>query len=161
MTEGALIIVAMVDPDTVPHRFQRKRLQWPLHVTVLPWFTVPDEAALVDFLQRHLPSEQAFEAIIGADASFGESGERPVSLVENRAPFALLHNYVLEAVLGQHGTVLMNTWIRDSYKPHVTHHGENRLHPGETFMVQSLTLVRLLNEDMCEVVVTMPLGDTV
>lgn len=161
MIPGALIVVAMVDPGSVPKQFRRRRLEWPLHVTILPWFTVPDEASFIGFLERNLPSEQSFEAVMGADAAFGEDGKTTVSLVENKQPLAVLHNYVLEAVLGQDGTVLVNTWIRDSYKPHVTHHGENRLHPGDTFMIQSLTLVRLLNEDMCEVVVTLPLGDTV
>lgn len=160
MTEGALIVVAMVDPASAPQLFRRRRLEWPLHVTVLPWFTVPDEAVFVEFLERHLPSEPAFQAVIDVDAAFGEAGEIPVSLVKNRVPFAAMHTYVLEAVLGQHGTVLMNTWIRDSYKPHVTHHGDNRLHQGDTFMVQSLTVVRLLDEDMCEVVTTIALGDT-
>lgn len=158
MTEGALIIVAMVDPATAPKHFRRRRLEWPLHVTILPWFTVPDEAVLIEFLKRHLPSEPAFEAIIGEDVAFGETGETPVSLVENRAPFAAVHNYVLEAVVGQQGTLLMNTWIRESYKPHVTHHGDNRLYPGDAFMVQSLSLVRLLDKDMCEIVTTVSLG---
>ena len=112
MTEGALIVVAMVDPTAAPKHFRRRRLEWPLHVTILPWFTVPDEPVFISFLERHLPSESAFDAIIGEHTAFGEAGETPVSLVENRAPFAAMHNYVLEAVLGQQGMVLMNTWMR-------------------------------------------------
>lgn len=161
MTEGALIIVAMVDPGSVPVRFKRRRLEWPLHVTVVPWFMVPDEQKFIQFLEEHLPSEPSFNVLVGQDAAFGAEGEIPVSLIADRTPFAILHNYVLEAIADHDGTVLLNTWIRDAYRPHITHHGDNRLHEGDTFTARSLTIVRLLDDDMCEVVTTMSLGDTV
>lgn len=158
MKPGALVLVAMVDPGAMPATFRRKRLEWPLHVTVAPWFTVPDESKFIQFLENHLQSEQGFEAVMGEDAAFGASGEIPVTLVQNRQPFGLLHNYVLEAIYDHGGEMLVNTWIRENYRPHVTHHGANRLFPGDVFMVQSLTLVRLLDEDLCEVVTSFSLG---
>lgn len=161
MTEGSLILVAMVDPAAVPERFRRRRSEWPLHVTILPWFTVPDEALFIDFLEKHLPSEQSFMATVGADADFGANGEISVSLIENRQPFAVLHNYVFEAVKDHGGGMMANTWIGASYRPHVTHQGDNRLHKGDAFAVSSLTLVRLLKDDVCEVVATISLGGTV
>lgn len=158
MRPGALVAVAMVDPAAVPTRFRRKRLEWPLHVTVAPWFTVPDEAEFISFLKTHLPSEPQFEAVMGENTAFGTDREIPVTLVLNRQPFALLHNYLLEVVQGHHGEILVNTWLREDYKPHVTHHGDSRLFPGDSFMVRAITLVRLLDEDMCEVIATLPLG---
>ncbi len=158
MNPGALVLVAMVDPASVPSTFRRKLLEWPLHVTVAPWFSVPDEDLFIQFLERNLPSEPSFESLMGEDAAFGADNEIPVTLVSNREPFAVLHNYLLEAIHGYDGVMLVNTWIRENYKPHVTHHGENRLFPGDTFMVRSLTLVRLLDEDVCEVVTSFALG---
>lgn len=158
MKPGALVLVAMVDPASVPTTFRRKRLEWPLHVTVLPWFSVPDEPKFIQFLHDHLLSESGFEAIMGEDAAFGVNGEIPVTLAASRQPFAVLHNYLLEAVHDHGGEMLVNTWLRDNYRPHVTHHGDNRLFEGDAFMVQSLTLVRLLDEDMCEVVTSFVLG---
>lgn len=160
MKPGALIVVAMVDPEHVPERFRRRRLEWPLHVTIVPWFTVPDVAKCIQFLKENLASEPSFEVIMGEDTAFGADHDIPVTLVANRQPFGILHNYVLEMIKDHGGEILMNTWIGDSYRPHVTHHGSNRLYTGDTFMVRSVTLVRLLDDDFCEVVTTIPLGET-
>lgn len=159
MKPGALIIVAMVDPATVPTTFRRKRLEWPLHVTIAPWFTVPDETKMIRFLESNLLSEPSFIAEIGDDTTFGEDGSIAVSLVANPQRFNVLHNYLLEYIRDNEGAIFVNTWTGDAYRPHVTHHGDNRLYGGDSFAVQSLTLVRLADDEWCEVVANFSLGE--
>lgn len=159
MTVGSFVLVAMVHPEQVPKSFRRRRLEWPLHVTLLPWFEVLDAEGFMHDLNRLVPQEQSFIAEVGEDALFGPNRDVPVSLIKNREPFAIMH-YFLLTILEKHDGVFSasSNWTKKDYTPHVTHHGDERLHPGESFRVNNVAVVKLLNDDMCEVVNVIPLG---
>ncbi len=156
MQAGACILVAMIDPAHAPRQFQRTRLGWPLHVTLVPWFTVQNVTDLQHRLHSIIAQETSFIAETGEDTFFGAQHDTPVSLIANRQPFVLLHNVLLELLddIGAH-FVASQLWLRREYRPHVTHHGSDRLHPGYMFPVETVTLVQLQDEQNCEIVDTL------
>lgn len=160
MKPGALILVTMVDPAAVPAKFRRKRLDWPLHITLVPWFELPDEAAFLEQLRTIIPMEESFQVTVGEEAAFGIENDTPVNLINYSRPLTVMHYFLLTALEAHQATMVSNTnWIRDKYSPHVTHHGNSRLHLGDVVSVNTITVVRLLDDDWCEVVDALTLNE--
>lgn len=160
MKTGSLILVSMIRPAQLEQTFRRKRLEWPLHVTLVPWFQIQDAPRFITRLGEFTASKQEFTSTIGTDELFGADRDVPVSLFSDSAELTLLHNELITFVESQGARFgAEGQYIKDAYRPHVTQHGQSRLHEGDDVEVSAITVVRLLDDDVCEVVATVPLGE--
>lgn len=159
-TAGSHIAVIMVDKLPKGAAFRRKRMEWPLHVTVMPWFSVakPQHLLLQD-LETITKKRKSFRLAVDSDALFGPKKDISVSLVQKNENISSLHQELLRYVLA-HGAVEDSyvQWLGDAYRPHITHHGKIRPNTGDIISADGLTIVKLLEDDICEVVTDLQFG---
>jgi hypothetical protein len=139
-----LIFVAFVEPVAEGQDFPRT--EWPLHITLVKFDvdTGPGDdvesriAALAD-----APIRAALGAplAIGEDARFGHRGSVAVSLVEAEPRLQALHEALVELVAGLEAVISTPHHTLANYRPHVTHHGSRRRHPGDVVVLDRVALV--------------------
>lgn len=115
MNVSDFLVVYMVDTVEVGERFTR----WPLHMTILPWFTADSLNAVLEVLQPVVRQHQPFTVEVGERAFYGQIKKLPVKLIVNNEQLQALHTDVLGAVTGA-GWPLQGRYTGANYSPHVT-----------------------------------------
>jgi hypothetical protein len=150
-----LILVAFVEPVTEGLVFPRDN--WPLHITLVR-FDVDvkhdegtkhdgggQDASLANRIAGMIdPSVRAAlstRLTIGDDAGFGRLESVPVSLVEPSPALQELHVSLVGTVTGLPGRVPTPNHTLDNYRPHVSHHGDKRIRPGDVVVLDRVALV--------------------
>ena len=162
---GSLIIVHLVEKRPEGTTFRRQRAEWPLHITLVPWFRVDDNqrsqllAALTDFGD----AKQGFTVHVGEQESFGPHKDVPVNLIREQAPIVQLHDELM-AIVRQygarfHGSASAHSGIEQTYRAHITHHqsvdGLHRRFPGDVEAFDGFSVARLLSDrdvQWCEII---------
>ncbi|HWT55643.1 MAG TPA: 2'-5' RNA ligase family protein [Candidatus Microsaccharimonas sp.] len=158
MTPGALILVVALEDLPVGSTFKRTRQDWPLHVTLLNWFTVASAQHTIAALTQSLMAMEPFTIHVDRDAFFGPNNDVPVSLFTDESELKALHTQILATVQENGGKLAQETvWIGDEYTPHTTHHGDKRARPGDDFIVSRVCVVTVHDDDQCEVTRYIPL----
>ena len=114
---------------------------WPLHVTVVPWFrTDLTSAELADELQSRLSGYKGFQAVMGDEAAFGH--HKTVNLVAQPTPLIEIEEQVRTALKQHHAWLVDETTKRGrEYRPHVTAQKTGRLYRGDCFVVNKLYII--------------------
>ncbi|MDQ0076663.1 2'-5' RNA ligase family protein [Arthrobacter oryzae] len=151
-----LILVAFI--ESVAEGLVFPRDDWPLHITLVR-FDVdvkhddgikPDDgggqdAGLADriagLIDRSIRAALGTRLTIGDDAGFGRLESVPVNLVEPSPALQELHESLMETVAGLPGRVPSPHYTMDSYRPHVSHHGDKHTRPGDVVVLDRVALV--------------------
>jgi hypothetical protein len=139
-----LILVAFVEPVTEGLVFPRT--DWPLHITLVrfdvgsPPGADPTEG-IAAFAERHAEAALGVLLTVGRDAGFGRNGSVPVSLIEPQPDLQNLHEHLVAGVGTLGGKVLTPAHTLSGYRPHVSHHGDKRLNPGDAVVLDRIALV--------------------
>jgi hypothetical protein len=108
--------------EKAPEGFQFS--EWPLHLTVVPWFRVEEGALLNTLLAIEATAKKVGSFAIKAkgDAWYGPKGDVPVTEVEDTTGGKLvkLHLGLLQGIQHSGGTILDLTYTGESYSPHVS-----------------------------------------
>jgi hypothetical protein len=136
-----LIFVAFVEPVADGLVFPRS--EWPLHITLVRFDVGTD--VLTDRMAA-LAAPLAAAALgagltVGEDAGFGRNGSVPVNLIQPQPDLQALHEQLVNAVDSVGGKVLTPAHTMSGYRPHVSHHGDKRLNPGDTLVLDRIALV--------------------
>lgn len=115
--------------------------QFPLHVTLLPWFDVPYRQSLVNSVQNFATRQSPQEVKATDEALFGPNEDVRVRLLGRVGSLHAMHEELLEIVATQRGEVLNPEFIGDKYAPHVTYQGEQGLEENETRVISRLQIV--------------------
>jgi hypothetical protein len=139
-----LIFVAFVEPVADGSVF--RRTDWPLHITLVRFDVDSTDGA--DPTERvtalaDAPARTALGANlkVGEDAGFGRNGSVPVSLIQPQPDLQALHEQLVAAVGSLGGKVLTPAHTLTGYRPHVSHHGDKRLNPGDAVVLDRIALV--------------------
>jgi 2'-5' RNA ligase len=153
---GDTILVHFLKPQPVGQRFRYRHNEWPLHITLVPWFFTEKQVELLRALTAAAEWVQPFTVELQKTAWFDE--DTKVTLVGG-AGLPELHQRLLEVVAANNGQLANTTWVGKTYKPHVTHH-QDAVPPakGSKIVVDNISLVRLKPENICEVEHNFPLG---
>ena len=155
---GDVILVHFLDNQPLGLRFLRQCNGWPLHVTLMPWFSVADEIALQAELARLATRTSQFTTSFGNQIAFNP--ETDVTLVQDTSGLHQLHLDLLNIATRNGASQRTSNWVGDAYKPHVTHHdGQPIPQTGDALPIYDFSLVRLLADNVCEVVRHFNLGD--
>lgn len=140
------VLVAMVEPQEVGYRFS----EWPLHITLLPWFTAPSLRQVVDICRVVVNSMEPFEVAVKERAHFGGSNRKlPVMLIEKQPQLMQLHNSLLKHIQDLDWNVA-GRYTGRLYKPHVTrHHGKDA---EGSVMIDAIYIVEKLEQGYRKVV---------
>jgi hypothetical protein len=97
--------------------------EWPLHVTIVPWFKMPEEhegafsTSVTNLTHRIRP----ITIHGGEEKLFGEDNNIRVRTISSMGSLALLHNELVERITHFDGQIF-SEWIngREGYAPHVS-----------------------------------------
>ena len=136
-----LIFVAFVEPVADGLVFPRS--EWPLHITLVRFDVGTDVLAERVAALAAPPAAAALGAAlsVGEDAGFGRNGSVPVNLIQPQPDLQALHEQLVSAVNSLGGKVLTPAHTMSGYRPHVSHHGDKRLNPGDTLVLDRIALV--------------------
>lgn len=152
---GDYILVYFLERQLSGKRFLRTRNEWPMHITLVPWFSVSDEQALIRSVQSLAKSTSPFDVPLGDIKGFGNNAT--VTVAADQSAVGKLHQTLLGLV---RDTVHDMQWVNERYVAHVTHHdGQPVPQPGTVLPVHDFWLVRLRPENMCEITRRFTLGD--
>jgi hypothetical protein len=136
------MIAHLTDQAGVGDEFEN----WPLHVTVLPWFFAGEEWAKLELAAAAVELRACDialgheERMLGELAVFG-SEEKPILVrpIQNSTQLGVIHGVLIRPFLP---ALEDREWVGGGYNPHMT--VRNNPDPGEghEFRVDSLSLVR-------------------
>lgn len=78
---------------------------------------------------------------VGGEAGFGRAGSIPVNLIESSAALQSLHDALVRMAQELPGRISTPAYTLEGYRPHVSHHGDKRLHQGDTVLLDRIALV--------------------
>lgn len=154
---GDLIVVHFPETVEVGYRFERRRSQWPLHITMAPWFSAPEDADVQGQLQAIAHTAGPFTYTVGGVEYFGARSDVPVNVIEHNERLIELERNLITVLQGA-GVLFMPGAHIESFRPHITHHGMMQRHEGETLRFDDFHAVKLDEGNMCEVYQRYPLG---
>lgn len=125
------------------------RSNWPLHITLVPWFICGGPNRLDQKLAEAAVHLAAFDARVGGEMMFGPKRNIRVNLIEPNIRLARLHEQLLGAVqkLGRLDTD--EQFTGKGYRAHITHVGGRRKLPGDIIRIDSIHLTELTNDSQC------------
>lgn len=139
MKPGDRLVAAFVSSQEVGTAFSA----WPLHITIVPWFRLPDETrAITEGLAKALSHMVPFEAAGGETAMFGPRKNRPATLIVRPTPFVAIERKIRNYLLKKRAWLVDETTKRHfDFRPHVTVQNEQKLSAGEVFVCDRLYIV--------------------
>ncbi len=133
------LVCALVRPLAVGDIFQ----DWPLHITIVPWFrsqTPPLELARL--LQQQLVGIEPFRVDVDGEAAFGYRGRKQVNLITLPSPIIAMEEQIRRVLKSR------SSWIVDestkklrSFRPHITFQRTERLHAGDSFQCGEVYII--------------------
>jgi 2'-5' RNA ligase len=137
MRPGDRLICAFIDQLPAGAEFK----DWPLHVTVVPWFRIEASAdKLAEDIKASLAGLSSFEVRMGRKATFGN--HKTVNLVQQPSPFDDIEASVRMVLKRQ------DAWLADEttkqrrpYKPHVTAQKGTRMNEGDSFWCDRVYII--------------------
>ncbi|HSX45544.1 MAG TPA: 2'-5' RNA ligase family protein [Candidatus Saccharimonadia bacterium] len=137
MKPGDRLVCAFVESPDEGAEFK----DWPLHVTVVPWFRIKDRSgALATEIHDKLEIRTPFHVVIGDETEMGHS--KTVNLVGCPTHFTEIEEQVRD-ILKAHDAWLVDETTKKprDYRPHVTAQKDDRLYRGDTFICEALFIV--------------------
>lgn len=125
------------------------RHDWPLHISLVPWFVTAKRAELDQMLTDFLVRIPAFTVTVGGEELFGESHRVKVNVIEPSDQLQGLHEALLGRVEEIATVVADKEYLRENYRGHITHYFERHKAPGEQFLIDHLYLAELTDDDHC------------
>lgn len=117
--------------------------EWPLHITVIPWFRVQvSNDELGREFSRALSPMQPFLMTVDGEADFGHLGRKKVHLIATPTPLENIEANARE-ILHAHDAWLVDetTKRRQDFRPHVTVQPSGQIHTGDTLTCDSLYII--------------------
>jgi hypothetical protein len=150
----------MAEPVELGYRFGRKRLEWPLHMTLAPWFGASDFDAVDTRLKQIASAARPFTYAVGGTALFGAAKEVPVNLIEDNTALMILRQSLIDALHAENAAFVSDKFIGDAFRPHITRHEPTGkfVTEGETMLFDAFHAVRLHAKNICEVEKVYALG---
>lgn len=152
---GDFILVHFINPQSIGLTFERRRMQWPLHITLIVWFGLP-AAARQDELEARLQevagSSAPFDLEIGPVAYFGPKKDVPVNTVLNQSPAHSLHINLKKTLDTLEVSYQSEQWTGNAFTAHITQHGDAEVEAGTTLRIEDFYLAELLPKNTCRVV---------
>jgi len=134
------LIVVSLEPLAHGEAF----VDWPLHTTIVPWFSVEDgrekdlDSLLKEISGRHKP----VVAKIGEVAMFGPRKDVPVNIVLPSRELTELHLDVFETLEGNGFPVHQTEYCGENYRPHISHQAEKKIYDGAEVRMSKLALIK-------------------
>lgn len=142
MKPGDLLVCALISPLKTGAQFK----EWPLHVTLVPWFRnglATNEIA--SRLGQELRTLSSFKVVMGESRRFGHNKDKDASLVELPSPLMDIEQSVRHVLKGVDSWLVDETTrVRRAYVPHVAAQKSARMRAGDECLCDRLYIVEQL-----------------
>lgn len=115
---------------------------WPLHITLVPWFPCRDESRLDKVLQGVAANNHKLQVTVGKRVMFGPRKDIPVNLLTNDGDLYRLHWDVFRTLETNGFPIHQKTHLGQNYRAHITHQGKRHKNEGDVLPINSFVLVR-------------------
>ncbi len=130
------VLAHMVEPIRVGKIFSK----WPLHITVLPWFTYrSDLEALHRHVRAALDEQRPIKTTVGKKVFFNRT--TPVHEVSPIDSLQAEHERLVELVQKNGDFSVHTGYTGKAYRPHITVRGERSIEPGRVLKLDDLYIV--------------------
>ena len=148
---GSLMVVHFVEQQLEGWEFARPH--WPLHITIVPWFTIADEEAAVRSLERIAHRTPQMTLHVGDVEDFGINEDVPVNVIVNQEQVKKLHEELIETLSDTDTAFDEQGFIGQKFMAHITRHKADNRHSnaGEKILVKNYHVVRLIDATTCRV----------
>lgn len=144
------VVVCMWEPIAVGTRFA----EWPLHITLMPWFSAPDLEAVKEVLRPAISMVIPFKVEAGERDYFGQR-KLPVRLIKESAKLHALHGLLL-GKLEEQGWPITGRYIGQHFRPHVTRKGGDDAEG--TSLIDMIYIAQALPQNYRQIVARLELG---
>lgn len=131
-------IISSLDPIKKGDQFE----QFPLHVTLMTWFDMPQERAFINKLQNfaHEYGPQTVEG--GDEAMFGVNADVRVRKLGRAGSLYAMHDDLHKMITDLGGEIWYGGFVKSDYLPHVTFQGDRGIEAGEQCILDRFQLIR-------------------
>lgn len=117
---------------------------WPLHITVLPWFNGVDQTTLDKELLELTANTTPIKVDLGAQEMFGANKDTPVRTLNDSPELVRIHQKIKDIVTASSGNILNPKYTGKAYRSHVTIQSNKQLQ--KSYILDNLTLVERTNK---------------
>ncbi|MDB5181616.1 MAG: hypothetical protein JWP13_379 [Candidatus Saccharibacteria bacterium] len=144
MVPGDRLFCIFLEPYTANYTFK----DWPLHITIVPWFRTDISAEELGMeVDESLDEVEPFMVRVGVEARFGHRGRKLVNLIDLPSPLETIEKQIRDILHAHHAWLVDETTKKHrAFRPHVTTQKSGRLHEGNTFRCDSLYIVEQKGE---------------
>lgn len=158
---GDYILVHFTQDHPAGFTFERRRLSWPLHITLIVWFRLPadvDYGTLDRKLAKVADNVLPYDLTVGGVKHFGPRKDVAVNIISNQEPVRELHKKLKISLDELPVTYQSERWAGDDFSAHITQHDDVAVPEGTVLHTKDFYLLRLLPGNICAVVKTYQLG---
>ena len=139
MRPGDRLVCAFIPPKSLGFNFK----DWPLHITIVPWFRSEiSTEELAHKLRLDLSKFDPIVVVMGESTNFGYNKNKEVNLVSLPSELMQLEKLVRKQIKSQKVWIAdESTKIRRPFTPHVTAQKNHRLKLGDKFMCDELYII--------------------
>jgi hypothetical protein len=136
------VVVTMLEPFAIGQEF----IDWPLHITIVPWFPANDSEKLDSILTEVARARPGFLAEVGEIEKLGPKKDVEVNLIKGSAELNELHWNIFNILEKNDFGIHQKNYVGKGYIPHVTHQSHGHASPGDKIQVKSFSLVKQVRQ---------------
>lgn len=136
------VVAIMLGPISIGQEF----IDWPLHITIVPWFPCGDSEKLDSILVDEAKTHASFLVEVGKIEKFGPGKNIGVNLIKDSPELNKLHWSIYTALEKNNFGIHQKEYVGDGYKPHITHQPHGQKRKGEKLKIESLALVKQVRQ---------------
>lgn len=120
---------------------------WPLHVTVVPLFSIDmTENELVHFVGEATKETSPAHAIADKDELFGVNHDLRVTILRMSPELKYLHKSIYHQLLSRGAVFDEPKYCNENYRAHATVQKSGRLKQSDRVLIDELTLIDMFHE---------------
>jgi 2'-5' RNA ligase len=132
-------LVSLLENTPVGVEFHFK--DWPLHLTLVGVFSLPNITKLLQRISEIARSLQPFSLLADEAAQWGEEGQIHVMKLKVTPEISQLHTMLLELLRNADAQFNEERYLGDGYTPHITNQKHASIQSGETVNVSNISLI--------------------
>ena len=114
-------------------------LDWPLHITLVPWFFVDNMRQFQDDLVQHVADIHRIPVTVGEQRTWGPN---VVNVIQRSAPLHELHARLLHLITSSGELLINQQYTGLNYTPHITHQKSLSAQPGDNVTIGTVYIIK-------------------
>jgi len=142
MAKGEHLVVVMLEPMPLDQEFE----EWPLHITLVPWFPAKDKSKLDDLLAKIAGEHPKLKVTAGKKDIWGKRNQFEVNLINDPGGLHRLHWDVYHTLERNGFPIHQKEHLGDKYRPHFIYHPDNSVKKGDELSISKFALIRQVRQ---------------